>query len=117
MKIEYYTSSGGESYVEEVILMQAPKMIKKILKTIDMIIDWGVGPSSRAGMMKKLHGYDLYEILVDFNKIFFRILCVLKDGVLYLLSAFCKKSPNTPDREIDTALKRAKQLNTLLAFH
>ena len=111
MKIDYYLSSGGKNYVMEFISCQPIKSQKKILRGIDDIKKWGFEAARRARLIRKLHGYDIYEIVIRFNKVFYRIFCVLREMTLILIHAFCKKTNDTPMNEIVTVLGRVKLLN------
>ena len=57
--------------------------------------------------LKKLEGADgLYEIRVISDGDIFRIFCCFDDGKLVvLMNGFQKKTRNTPQREIEKALK------------
>ena len=64
--------------------------------------------------MKKLKGYDLYELRIKFNNAIYRILLMIVETSSWLLHIFIKKTDYTPQKEIDIALVRRKlQLNQL----
>lgn len=112
MEIQFYTSSTTRNYVGEFIEGLPVKARKKIIRQLKLLEKYGHGYID----MKKLKGCDLYEITINFNNIGYRILCVIKQTVCWLLHMFIKKSNDTPQRELNTALGRAKALDLSLAI-
>ncbi len=116
MEIEFFTSSGGRCYVGEFIEDLPNNTQAKITKRLELLEKHGVNFVTHAGIMKKLHGYELFEIIVNFGKIFYRILCVIRAKTCWLLHMFIKKSRETPAREIETAQNRMRELDLRLAL-
>lgn len=116
MEVEFYCSASGTNYIKEFIVGQSPKAAKKIWRQIKRLEGCNLTFLSQAGIIKKLHGYDLWEICVDFGNMCFRILFVIRNITCHLLHGFLKKSNNTPKREIETALRRTKDLDYQLSF-
>jgi len=116
MEVEFYCSSSGRNYVGEFIMGIPPKAVKKVYRQLELLKKYGVNFLTHSGTMKKLHGYDIYEMIIDFDKVCYRIFCVIRKAVCWLLHIFVKKSPHTPQREIDTAVKRARDLDYQLAL-
>lgn len=115
MTIETWKSASGRDYVKENIERLPLKPKKKIIRMLDLFEKYGPKFMQQAGYMKKLTGYAIYELIIDFNKICYRIFCVIRETACWLLLFFIKKSPGTPLREIKTALARAKELDLFLA--
>lgn len=92
------------------------KSRKKIDRSLDRLKRCSLLPLLQSHEVAKLHGYDMYELIVDFEKIFYRVFFIVRAGVCYLLHGFMKKSNNTPQREIDTALGRAREVNAYLGI-
>lgn len=115
MTIETWESASGRDYVKEEIWSLPPKPKKKVIKMLYLFKKYGPEFMKRAGYLKKLTGYAMYELVIDFNKICYRIFCVIRETACWLLHFFIKKSPSTPPREIKTALARAKELDLFLA--
>lgn len=116
MDIKFHCSSGGRYYVEDSIFDQPPKTVKKIRRDLGLLQKYGLNFMTKSGNMKKLQGYDMYEIIIDFNKICYRIFCVIRQTTCWLLHMFIKKTPNTPLKEIKTALQRVVNLDLKLGF-
>ena len=76
--------------------------------------EYGPEFMKKARHFKELTGCAMCELIIDFNKIRYRIFCVIRETTCWLLHFFIKKSPNTPSREIKTALMRAKELDLFL---
>lgn len=117
MEVCFFTSSAGENYVGNYIYsLPDKKAVKKIERRLELIEKYGFNFRTYSGTMTKLHGYNLYEIKIDFNHMFYRILCVFRGAECWLLNMFAKKENKTPLQEIRTALQRAKELDTMLAL-
>lgn len=116
MEVEFYCSSNGTNYVKDVIMDQPPKVVKKIWRQLNRVEKYNLNFLTRAGVMKKLHGYELWEIIVNFGNICYRIFCVIREKTYHLLHMFIKKSNSTPYKEIKTALNRAADLDYKLSF-
>lgn len=116
MEVEFFSSSGGTYYVGKFIKQQQPKVVKAIYRQLERIERLELNYLTRAGIMKKLHGYNLWEIIVNTGKAFYRIFCVVRENICYLLHGFKKTSNYTKKKEIVTALNRAKQLDLQLAL-
>lgn len=112
MTVEVWTSSGTQDHVGEFIEELPAKTQKKIIRDLELVEKYG----TRFANMKKLKGNGLYEIKIRYNKIAYRIFCVIRDASCWLLHAFVKKSNSTPLREISTALYRSRELDNYLAF-
>lgn len=115
MKIDFYCSTGGKYYVKEFISGLPPKTVKKVVRQLELLEKHGLNFVTHSGTMKKLQGYDIYEIKIDFNKICYRIFCVMRKATCWMLHMFIKKSNFTPVREIMTAMSRAQNLDLQLA--
>ena len=116
MHIQFYRSSSGTNYVYEFIKKLPKKTVKKITRQLELLEMYDVFHCCQAGLMKKLKGYDLYEITINFNNIGFRIFCKLKREECCLLHIFVKKEKKTRTRHIKTALQRATDWEKQLAL-
>src|SRR3989344_4355794 len=110
MTVETWTLSGTKDYVGEFIDELPAKTQKKFVRDFELVEKYG----TQFINMKKLEGNGLYEIRVRYNKIAYRILCVVRGATCWLLHAFIKKSNKTPLRDIGTALARMKDLDSYL---
>jgi len=109
MEIIFWQNNNGESPVETYIKDLDIKTQKKILWTLEIVEKFGARVGNN--YFEKLKGFNLYEIKVNFNKKWHRMLCRVKENKCYLLHGFSKKSNKTPNREIGTALNRAKLIS------
>lgn len=112
MTVDFWENPSGRSPVEEFIESLPLKAQKKIVKILELLEKHDT-KLMFSGYMKKLKGYDLYELRIVFSKVYYRILFVIIDSACILLHAFTKKSDDTPVREIETALARAKQIQPI----
>lgn len=116
MEIEFWETSSGRSPVEEFITELPAKTQEKIVWAIDKLETYGTKLVHEGKLLVKLVGYNLYELRVKINKIFYRILLVFIGTTAWLLHAFKKKTNNTPIKEINTALGRSKLLGYQLSI-
>jgi len=116
MNIEYWLSSSGRNYVGVFLSGIPAKSRKKIDRSLDRLKRYGILPLLQSREAAKLHGYDMYELIVDFGKMFYRIFFIVRAGACYMLHGFMKKTNNTPQREIETALGRAEEVDAYLAI-
>jgi phage-related protein len=82
-----------------------PKSEQPVLRArIDFLAE--IGNRAREPLSKSL-GDGLFELRVKSSRIFY---CFRPGGVIVLLHGFSKKSQKTPQREIDTAIRRMREL-------
>lgn len=114
MEINFYSTSRGTCHVKKFITDLNPKTVKKITRQLDLLEKYGVNFLTKSGTMKKLQGYDIYELIIDFNNVCYRIFCVIRNTTCWLMHMFKKKSNATPFKEVSTTLSRIKDLDMQL---
>ncbi len=114
MEVEYWLSSSGRNYVGEFLDEAPAKARKKIDRSLDRLKGYGLIPLLQSREAAKLHGYELYELIVDFNRVFYRIFFIVRRGICYLVHGFIKKSNSTPKKEIETGLGRTRDIDKWL---
>lgn len=105
-EIILYETSRGVKPIESFILYQNAATQAKIARQIDLLEKHGY----LLGMphSKKLQS-DLYELRIrGQNEL--RIIYSFKKYSIYLLHIFKKQSQKTPKKELETALKRLKEV-------
>ena len=109
--VEFYVDSRGERPVAQFIesLRSNPKLRSKILSTIDLLKEFGIGlPGPYSAAMV---GYDFRELRVRHGSDIARIVYAAIPGrKIVLLHNFQKKSQATPRRELETARRRLEEL-------
>lgn len=103
--------SGKEPIQEFLEELEDPKMIKKIIRNLELLEKYGFRLLKADKDYKKLAGYgkyNLWELRFLQNTNICRIVFCLRSQNAYLLHAFEKKSQKTPTREIATAISRIK---------
>lgn len=110
MEIEVWENESGRSPVRDFIMTESPKAQRRIQWVLDLFEEKGLSFILFTGHVNKLQGYKMYEIVVSYGGVFYRIFFVIAKGIAWLLHAFKKKTNATPLKEIKIALKRAKQL-------
>lgn len=102
-QIEFY-----ENYFIEFYQSQDKKVRAKIQYVLELIKQVDRVPEK---FLKHLTGTEgLYEIRVEFQSNIYRIFCCFDAGRLVILfNGFHKKSQQTPENEIDKALKLKKE--------
>ncbi len=110
-KISYYISVSGENPVKTFIESLTERQERKIARVLNNIENYGLVLA--IPHVKKLTGTPLWEIrILGQDNIRILYATVLSDSVL-LIHGFIKKSQQTPNWEIKTALER---LNDWLTY-
>jgi len=113
MQVVFWTSISGDSPITEFIDSIPIKAQKKIVRTLELIEKHGMGFIKYFKYCTKVED-GLYELKIRFDKIFYRILLIIKKAVCYILHIFKKKTNKIPRREIGTALVRARSLSAII---
>src|SRR3989344_4579104 len=109
-KVIYYISPSGGNPVKE-FLDDNLKAKVKALRIFSTIAEYGL--TSVIPHIKKLTGTPLWEIRI-LGEDSMRILYVMrKEKQILLLHAFIKKTKKTPLKEINVALVRLKEIDSL----
>lgn len=114
MTVEFYTTASGRNPVGEFIESSPVKARKKIIRTLELLEKYGT-KLLYSGFLEKLRGYELYQLRIKFGGVIYRILCIIVGATCWLLHIFKKKSNHTPQKEINTALRRKENLELTLA--
>lgn len=107
MNVYLWESPSGKRPVGDFILGLSVKAQEKIKWVLDLFEEQGLR-LIYTKHLEKLKGYDLYELRIEFNKVFYRIFLIIIETSSWLLHMFIKKSNHTPQKEIDIALKRSQ---------
>ena len=103
-KQKYRTIIFYKDYFQDFFVKQRDKVRDKIIWTLELIEDIQKIPETYLKHMENTDG--LYEIRVQQGSDIFRIFCFFDQGQLVILmNGFQKKSPKTPKKEINKALK------------
>lgn len=105
MDIEYWEMKKDYSPVAEFIFAEPAKAQAKIQKVVEFYQEEGLSLLG-SQFLKKLHGYDIYELRIRYQKISYRIFFIIFNSISWLVHAFKKKSDATPQKEIDIAERR-----------
>jgi phage-related protein len=101
-RVEYYDTADGQPVVEEEIAAFGPKVLARILRTVDLLEEFGV----------ELGGEYIAHIrgkIWELRASRYRVLYFAFTGRRFvLLRAFVKKTRKTPDKEIKIAQRRQK---------
>ena len=103
-KLEQYRNSRGGKPVEEFI--ESLRMEEQALVVASLTYLQQVGNRAREPLSKDL-GYGLLELRVRAQRIFF---CFRPGRIITLLHGFTKKTQKTPQRELQTARQRLKEV-------
>ncbi|HEX7259482.1 MAG TPA: type II toxin-antitoxin system RelE/ParE family toxin [Candidatus Saccharimonadia bacterium] len=107
MIVTFWTSKSGRCPVADFIAKQHKAAAQRIMKDIDHLEQQGLKLAISPNKLKPLQGYKkLYELKTDWGGVGYRIIFAIIDGKAWLLEAFKKKGNSTPQRHIDTALRR-----------
>lgn len=104
-----YEASSGEKPVDLFIKKQRPQARSKIIHNVRLLQEYG----SMLGMPHaKMLGRGLYELRIR-GKEELRIFYFFKQRTIYLLHAFRKQKQQTPQKELELAFSRMKDLTLL----
>ena len=107
--IETFETSGEDKPVDEFIKKQQPRARAKIVHHVRLLKQYG----NRLGMPHaKMLGGGLYELRIR-GKEELRIFYCFSKKTIYLLHAFKKQTQETPQKELDIARQRMKDLTSI----
>ena len=107
LEVYFYATDSGNEPVRE-WLKKLPKEDKKTIGYDIKTVQYGypVGmPLTRV-----LKGTNLEEVRCKISNSIARIIFCVEDNTIVLLHAFIKKTQKTPQKELDVAIKRYKEL-------
>ena len=101
-----YETKSGEKPVDLFIKKQQPQARSKIIHNVRLLQEYG----NMLGMPhSKMLGRGLYELCIR-GKEELRIFYFFKQRAIYLLHAFKKQKQQTPQKELELAISRIKEL-------
>jgi phage-related protein len=103
-KLESYLDARGRNAVDEFVQSLTKGDQALVRARIDFLAE--VGNRVREPLSKGL-GRGLFELRIKSSRIFY---CFKPGGVIVLLHGFSKKSQKTPQREMETALRRMEEV-------
>ncbi len=107
--IETYETDSGGKPVDEFIKKQQSQAKSKIIHNVRLLRQYG----NMLGMPHaKMLGGGLYELRIR-GKEELRICYCFKQKSVYLLHAFKKQKQKTPQKDLELALSRMKELTTV----
>lgn len=102
-EVEFYGTGNGRPPAAEFIDGLQPKMKAKVLRTIDLLEQYG--PSLREPYSKSLNG-GIFELRIKLGSDISRVLYFFFIGKkVVLTNGFIKKTQKTPSEVIETAKK------------
>ncbi len=113
MEIEFYEKARGDCPVLQFIDGLPFKHQKKIYSKIERFRKYGLQQSLRTKIAKKFKEKKhkgLYELIIDYDGIFYRIFFIMIEDVCWFINAFKKKSNKTPLCALKKAIGIKKQL-------
>ena len=109
-RIEYYETSAGRSPTFEFVEKLPLETQGRIRNAFRLLEEFG--PRIGLPHLKSIKNYKpLYEIRI-LGEASVRLICVLQKRTFLILHGFRKKSQSIPKRELKTALKRLKTINS-----
>jgi phage-related protein len=106
-EITFYETDFGDRPAEEFLAGLDPTVRAKVVRTLELLRTQQIVP---AKFWKKLSGFDLWEVRVEYGGNIYRVLAAFaKNNRVILLHAFQKKSQKTPRQDIEIALQRQKR--------
>lgn len=103
----YYISPANQNPVSDFLDSLSAKQQSKIIRVLTNIKEYGLG--SVTTHTKKLSGSPLWEIRILGSDNIRVIYAIPIQNIVLLLHGFIKKSPKTPQKELDKSLERLKE--------
>ncbi len=113
MHIEFHKKTKGSIPVLEFVERTPVKHRKKIFYKINRLKECGLQNSLQTNIAKKIQGKQykgLYELIINFDNIFYRIFFITIGNVCWMLCAIKKKSNETPKNALAKAVGIKKQV-------
>ena len=104
ISVGFYRSETGSEPVRDWLQgldREEKKLIGEDIKTVEYGYPIGM-PTCRS------LGNGLYEVRTNLNRKIARVFFCIHEGKMMLLHGFIKKTQKTPQKELDTALKRKR---------
>lgn len=105
-----FETNSGEKPVDEFIKKQQSQARSKIVHNVRLLKQYG-------NMLNLPHskalGCGLYELRIRGKEELRILYCFAKQKTIYLLHGFKKQKQQTPQKDLDLALSRMKELTTL----
>ena len=112
LTVYWYVSPSGRNVVWDFVANLSENQRTKVQRTLTLAEKYGLNMIQP--YVKKLVGTPLWEIRI-LGKDNIRVVYVTKSGnAIMVLHAFIKKKQKTPQREINTAMRRLQELASCL---
>lgn len=110
-KVIYFISSSGENPVSRFIDSCSKPQQVKILRVLSHFEEYGI--QAVIPHLKKLSGTPFWEIRI-LGKDNIRIIYIVEiENLILLLHGFFKKTPKTPQKEIEICFKRCQEFKRI----
>jgi phage-related protein len=103
LRIDYFRTAGGHKPVRE-FLDELPDLPKAACEQVIEYLE--TGEIDQRPRHRDHLGDGLWELRISFQGMQYRIIYATDSNVATLLSGFIKKTPQTPQRQLDIARKR-----------
>ncbi len=115
MEIQFYQTIRGDYPVRKFIKALPEKHRKKLSYRIELFKELGLQKSLQNGAVEKFKGKGnqykgLYELIIDFHKIYYRIFFTMIKNNCWFMNAIKKKSNKAPLQSLSKAISIKKQL-------
>ena len=108
--IENFETSNGEKVIDEFIKKQQPKTKAKIVHVVSLLKLYG----NKLNLPhSKSLGSGLFELRTRGKEEIRIFYCFTTKRTIYLLHVFKKQTQETPQKELNTALNRMKNLTSV----
>lgn len=110
MKVKYYLTSSGRSPVEDFLKDQSYEIRSDFIDAVNLLVSGKKLSMPQSRNLANIHS-GLHELRLKDRAGQIRIFYFIKRAdAIYMLHAFRKKTQELPRKEIDTALKRLKEV-------
>jgi phage-related protein len=108
-KLYFYQTSSKREVIADFILSFSKLEITKINNDLNQLSEFGLQLVATPLVKKIYQNPALYELRMKTTREIRLIFCFCKPNVFVILYGFVKKTNKLPKRELDTAIKRARE--------
>jgi len=110
VRIEHYATAAGRDPIREFLDEQPP--LERA--ACDEVINWlESGEINHRPRHRDYLGDGLWELRLSINRKQYRFVYGVQGSVAHILTAFIKKTPQTPARQLDLARRRWREIRQL----
>lgn len=110
-KVIFYKTSSEREIITDFIDSFSNKIVYKIKSDIRLLEEYGLTLLSTSKVKKIIGQSNLYELRIKSSVQIRLFFAYIHPNIILIVNGFIKKTNKTPDKEIETAIKRIKEFD------